>query len=651
MKIKENPLFSINYEKELNPSQLEAVTTAEGPLLIIAGAGSGKTRTLTYRVAHLVEKGISPHTILLLTFTRKASQEMIQRASILLDSRCINVPGGTFHSFANLVLQKYVDRIGFKKGFSILDRSDSESLINILRKEKGVSSKNRSFPRKQTLLNIFSSAVNKSLTIKDVVMDNYAHFATELDTIENLFSAYKCHKARHNFFDYDDLLTYLHILLRDDSEVRKTVSANYRYLMVDEYQDTNKIQAEIVYLLACEHKNVMVVGDDSQSIYAFRGANFKNIMIFPTMFPDTKIIKLEENYRSTQPILNLTNSIMDHAVLKYTKRLFTKKPGSMKPVLVCTESEYAQSRFVVERIKKIHEDMTPLNEIAVLFRAGFHSFGLEIELVKEGIPFIKVGGFKFLESAHIKDVLAHLRVICNPYDKISWYRILLLLDKIGPKTAQNLYEQLAEKKIGYSGLFTLKVNSVVSQRMKRLKELYESVNPATHTPAQIGNIIVNYYAPILEKNYDDHPKRSKDLEHLVTIMERYNNIEAFLTDMALEPPNTSTNGSFSSDYSDNTKLVLSTVHSAKGLEWKTVFVIWALDGRFPSIRAMQNSDDLEEERRLMYVAATRAKERLFFTYPINVYDRSSNMLLYSPSCFIDTVPENIIEKQIMKNRS
>jgi len=645
MQIKNKPLYSINYEKELNTPQLEAVTSTEGPLLIIAGAGSGKTRTLTYRVAYLVEKGVPAHAILLLTFTRKASQEMIQRASRLLDNRCANVPGGTFHSFANSVLQKYADRIGFKKGFSILDHTDSGSLISILRKEKGVSSKNRSFPRKQTLLNIFSRAVNKSLTIEDVVIDNYPHFAIELDAIEDLFNAYKRHKVKHNFLDYDDLLTYLHMLLTNDAEIRKIVSSNYFYLMVDEYQDTNKIQAEIVYLLAGEHTNIMVVGDDSQSIYAFRGASFKNIMTFPKIFPDAKIIKLEENYRSVQPILNLTNSIIDNAECKYTKRLFTKKTGGMKPVLACTKNEYAQSRFVVEKIKEIHGETTSLKEIAVLFRAGFHSFGLEIELAKEGIPFIKVGGFKFLESAHIKDVLAHLRVLHNPDDRISWYRIFLLLDKVGPKTAQKLYNDLSKKNTGYSGLFTLKVKPAISQSMSRLKKLFEYIDPTICSLSQIGDAIIDYYTPILESNYDDHPKRSKDLEHLVTIMERYDNIESFLADMALEPPNTSMDDSFSINYSGDDRLVLSTVHSAKGLEWKTVFVIWALDGRFPSLHAIKNSEELEEERRLMYVAATRAKERLFFTYPNDVYDKISKMMLYSPSCFIDMVPGSNIEKQ------
>lgn len=645
MQIQDKPFNKIDYAKELNASQLEAVTSTEGPLLIIAGAGCGKTRTLTYKVAYLVEKGVAPQSILLLTFTRKASQEMLQRASNLLDSRCAKVPGGTFHSFANFILQKYARKIGFKKGFSILDRLDSENLIGILRKEKGVASKNRLFPKKRTLLNIFSKAVNKSSTIEEIVKDNFSHFAIELETIEELFNAYKSEKIRHNFLDYDDLLTYLHILLKDNPEIRKAVSSNYLYLMVDEYQDTNTIQSEIVYLLAGEHKNVMVVGDDSQSIYSFRGANFENMMIFPTIFSDAKIIKLEENYRSVQPILNLTNSIIDSAKYKYTKKLFTKKTGGIKPVLACAENEYTQSRFVVEKIKEINGKKTPLKEIAVLFRAGFHSFGLEIELAKEGLPFVKVGGFKFLESAHIKDLLAHLRVIHNPDDRISWYRVFLLLDNIGPKTAQKLYEEISEKKTGHAGLLSLKSKPAISENMKRLKELFRYIDSTPCSISQTGEAIVNYYTPILVNKYDDYPKRLKDLEHLVTIMERYADFESFLTDMALEPPNTSIDDSFSTGHSDNNRLVLSTVHSAKGLEWKAVFVIWALEGRFPSLHAMQNKDEFEEERRLMYVAATRAKEYLFFTYPGNVYDKSSKKMLYSPSCFIDMVPDNKIEKK------
>jgi DNA helicase II / ATP-dependent DNA helicase PcrA len=635
--------FRIAYKKELNPSQFQAVNITKGPLLVIAGAGSGKTRTLTYRVARLVEEGISPSAILLLTFTRKASQEMLKRASQLLDHRCEGVAGGTFHSFAYSILRKYASRIGFNHDFSIIDRSDSENLISMLRKEmKGVS-RSGSLPRKQTLANIFSRAVNKNLSIEDIIHDDYPHFSRHLETIHTISNGYRKQKAEHNFFDYDDLLIYLEVLLKDHPDVREKICSTYHYLMVDEYQDTNKIQAEIVCLLT-GNNNVMVVGDDSQSIYAFRGANVENIMKFPEKFPGTRIIRLEENYRSVQPILKLTNVIIDRAKQKYSKTLFTRKSGGSLPLLVNAGSENNQSQFVVERIQTLNRNGVPLNQIAVLFRASFHSFDLEIELNREGIPFVKVGGFKFIESAHIKDVLSHVRVLFNPYDRLSWYRILLLLDNIGPKTALDIFETISAEQSGYAGLFKKKLTSKQSNSLERLKNFFSSIDPSEMSVVRLGEDVVKYYTPILQNKYDDHPKRAKDLEHLMTIMERYDNLEHFLADMALEPPSTSSRDGFFVDRSDDDRLILSTIHSAKGLEWHTVFIIWALDGRFPSTHAVHDEKALEEELRLIYVAATRAKERLFFTYPGTVYDKISGMVLSRPSRFLDDIPDDILKK-------
>ncbi|MFC1858294.1 ATP-dependent helicase [Thermodesulfobacteriota bacterium] len=637
--------FRISYQKELNPAQLEAVRYNEGPLLVIAGAGSGKTRTLTYRVARLVEEGVSPFAILLLTFTRKASQEMLKRATHLLDDRCEGVSGGTFHSFANMILRRYASYLGFESGFAILDRADSEELIGMSRKELGIKSSARAFPKKQTLANIYSKAINKVLSIEEVVRDDYPHFVGNLEDIAFLFHAYTQRKTESNFLDYDDLLVQLRRLLSEHPNLRERISSTYRYIMVDEYQDTNEIQAEIINLLASVHKNVMVVGDDSQSIYAFRGANFKNIMKFPEVFPGTRIIKLEENYRSVQPILNLTNEIIDRASEKYTKNLFTRKSGGSVPALVDATTENSQSRFVVEKVHELMRRNIPLGQIAVLFRAGFHSFDLEIELNREGIPFIKVGGFKFMESAHIKDVLSHIRVIANPYDRLSWYRILLLLDKIGPKTAQTLYEDIVAERAGYTGIFTVKHRSSKTAGLARLKEFFSEIDSRPMSLAEMGEAIVRYYAPILMGKYDDHPRRARDLEQLLTIMERYRRLDAFLTDMALEPPNTSFGTTLFAEPAEEDRLTLSTVHSAKGLEWHTVFVIWALDGRFPSFHSLNSVEEIEEELRLMYVAATRAKENLYFCYPMQVYDRSSGMFLSRPSRFLDMIPEDMLKKQ------
>jgi DNA helicase-2/ATP-dependent DNA helicase PcrA len=627
--------------EELNDAQRAAVEHAEGPLLVIAGAGSGKTRTLTHRVARLVDEGVHPAAILLLTFTRKASQEMLQRAARLLDQRCERVSGGTFHSFAHLQLRHHAARAGLSPDFAIIERTDAEALIGLIRKESINAPRQRPLPRKNTLADMFSRAVNKVQSVEEVVFADYAHLSDQIDAIVALFESYTQRKREHHFLDYDDLLVWFQRLLQDFPEVRRRISGSYRYIMVDEYQDTNKIQADILYLLTDANRNIMVVGDDSQSIYAFRGANFRNIIDFPTIFPGTRVIGLEENYRSTQPILNLTNIVIERAREKYSKHLFTRKSGGFPPELIETEDENTQSVYVVEQIQRLTARGMRLEQIAVLFRAGFHSFDLEIELSRQGIPFVKVGGFKFTESAHIKDVLAHLRVIANPYDRISWYRILQLVEKVGPRSAQSMYESIVTAGAGVNGLVTFKRKN---PGIERLKALYQSINANAMSIVEMGAAVIQYYLPILKRLFDDHPKRAKDLEQLLGILERYRRLEHFLTDMALEPPNISAEETlYTAEVRD--RLVLSTIHSAKGLEWQNVFVIWTLDGRFPSLYAIGNEEDMEEELRLMYVAATRARETLCFTYPRQVYDRSQGILLNRPSRFIDRIPDDVLVKR------
>jgi DNA helicase-2/ATP-dependent DNA helicase PcrA len=639
---REEKAFSIPYKEALNPAQYEAVTTLHGPMLVIAGAGSGKTRTLTYRVARLVEEGVPPSAILLLTFTRRAAQEMLRRAAALLDQRCERVAGGTFHSFANLTLRRYAERLGFRSGINILDRSDAEDVINLLRTRMGLNLKRRRFPRKRTIATIFSRAVNKVAPIEEVILEDYPHFLKETMDLLRLYKTYQAYKRENLLMDYDDLLIYLRALLEKNPDVQETLSQTYRYIMVDEYQDTNKIQADIIRFLAATHNNVMVVGDDSQSIYAFRGANFRNIMDFPTMFPGTKIIKLEENYRSTQPILEIANVIIGRAREKYTKVLFTQKEYGAVPAIVVAGDERMQSRFVSQRVLELREEGIPLNQIAVLFRSSYHSFDLEIELNQRNIPFVKVGGFKFMETAHIKDLLAHMKILANPLDSVSWHRVLLLVESIGPKTAEEIFQSVARYSKGIKGLTTLKPKPRYAQAFARLSKELESLDGKHLHLVEIGAKLMRYYEPILEKKYDDYPKRVKDLEHLLTIMERYQRLENFLSDMALEPPNASVDDILATDYEDE-QLVLSTIHSAKGLEWHTVFIISALEGRFPVTYASRSDEEMEEELRLMYVAATRAKENLYFTYPINIYDRSTGMVFSRPSRFIEGISEEILD--------
>ena len=434
--------YRINYAQLLNPAQLEAVTHREGPLLVVAGAGSGKTRTLIYRVARLIEGRVPPQAILLLTFTRRASQEMLGRAEQLVGEASRAVAGGTFHSFANTVLRRYGSAVGVQPNFTILDRSDMEDVINLIRTRMGLASKERRFPKKGTLTEIISMARNKARSLEEEIEEDFANLWDNKAEIVELARAYDAYKRERGLLDYDDLLYRYVELMEQHPAIRNRLSNTYRYVMVDEYQDTNAIQARMVRLLAADHQNVMAVGDDAQSIYSFRGANFRNIMDFPTLFPKAKIIKLEENYRSLQGILDLSNQVISRAAESYTKALFTRRLGEVRPLLIRAEDERMQSRFVSQRILELREDGVNLDEIAVLFRSSFHSFDLELELQRHDIPFVKRGGFKFIETAHIKDALAHLRVIANPVDAVSWLRVLLLLKGVGQRKAQQLIESL-----------------------------------------------------------------------------------------------------------------------------------------------------------------------------------------------------------------
>lgn len=632
----------IDYRKELNDAQCQAVMALEGPVLVIAGAGTGKTRTLVYRVARLVETGVDPRSILLLTFTRRAAEEMLRRASLLIDSRCARVAGGTFHSFANITLRQYGRKIDLSPNFTIMDRSDSEDVIQLLRTELGLNTRERRFPRKQTVAEIYSMALNKQWTIPDLIERDYPHLCDSLEDLLGLYERYVDYKRGRALVDYDDLLTKLRDLLAAHEEIRRRLSDTYQHIMVDEYQDTNRLQAEIIRLLAATHNNVMVVGDDAQSIYSFRGANFRNIMDFPKIFPGTRLISLEENYRSTQPILSLTNEIIRRARERYEKNLFTRKGDGAAPLLVRAESEQMQSRFVCQKILEIREEGVPLWDIAVLFRSSFHSFDLEIELARHNIPFVKRGGFQFMETAHIKDLLAHLRVLANPQDAVSWGRALLLLEGVGPQLGQKITRWVLSGNHPAERLRSFDAKGKVAHGLKTLAQVLQTCSEGQR-PAEQAQYLMQYYIPILKQKYpDDYPKRLRDLEHFLGMTERYRGLERLLSDMALEPPTDSVDGVLAVD-PDEGPLVLSTIHSAKGLEWHSVFIIWALEGRFPSYYNINTEEELEEERRLLYVASTRAKENLFVTYPIKIFDRGLRTVLSRPSQFIEGIPEELLE--------
>ncbi|MGH7255440.1 MAG: ATP-dependent helicase, partial [Nitrospirales bacterium] len=583
--------------------------------------------------------------ILLVTFTRKAAQEMLERAEALIGPRSQRVFGGTFHSVANTLLRRYGRVIGLNPGFTILDRGDAEDLLNFLRSDLGLSEKERRFPRKATIAEMFSKCENTLRALDDVVHEEFSHFSEHLEDLGHLKVAYERTKRQRHLLDYDDLLVVLRGLLADHEEARRLIGGRFRSILVDEYQDTNRLQAELVRKLAHGHDNVMVVGDDAQSIYAFRGATFRNIMEFPTIFPGTTVYKLEENYRSTQPILDLANQIMQAAADRYTKHLFTRKLDGPLPVLVEASGENTQSRFVAQKILELREEGVPLSEIAVLFRSSFHSFDLEIELSRRDVPFIKRGGFKFIETAHVKDLLAHLRVVANPLDAVSWNRALLLVEGVGPKKAQDLIAAVvkANDPLRRGVALLREVGGRAARGLKELARVLDGLADGTGlSPAEQVNQIYGYYLPVLKEHYDDYPKRMRDLEHLYTMAERYESVESFLADLALEPPDQSI-VDVEAGEREEARLVLSTIHSAKGLEWQCVFVIWVVDGRFPSAYAFLTDHDLEEERRLFYVAVTRAAQQLYLTYPMNVYDKATGSMLSKPTRFLDEVPPSLLE--------
>ncbi len=605
-------ISSSSLAEQLNPAQYAAVTHSDGPILVIAGAGSGKTRTLVYRMAHLIAQGVPPESILLLTFTRRAAQEMLSRASDLTAGSCRRVMGGTFHATANILLRRHGHHLDLGSNFTIIDRGDAEGIINLLKSSLGMAGAGKRFPSKRVVMNLISGAVNRATTIEQLVYGDHIHLSEFINDFYTIAEHYRQFKLDHALMDYDDLLINWKRLLAESEAARDELSTRFRHILVDEYQDTNLLQAEIVRLLAHRHSNVMVVGDDAQSIYSFRGADFSNIMRFPEQFPGTTMVKLEENYRSTEPILQLTNDIIAHAEKKFAKTLFTGKDGGSRPQLVVAPTEAAEARFVVETIERLRQEGTPLHDIAVLFRSGFHSFKLEIELAGHGIDFDKRGGLKLTESAHIKDLLSFFRVVINPWDNLSWNRILLQLDKVGPKTVHKILAAIRQSDTPFTALAAYRPAPAWKTQFDLLVATLQRLQEPGQTPSDQFDLVMEYYGPVFEKMYyDDYPKRRKELDQIKALIAGYGDLQSFVDDTALDPPDV---GVATDVFADDSRLILSTIHSAKGLEWDTVFVIGLAEGRFPHMNATPG-EQWEEERRLLYVAATRAKNQLYLTYP------------------------------------
>jgi len=685
---------------DLNPAQRRAVTHGDGPLLIVAGAGTGKTKTLACRVAHLIHAGVAPERILLLTFTRRAADEMISRATKMVgDSSRGRVWGGTFHAVANRLLRIQARAIGLSPDFTVMDESDAADLVNLVRSELGLANKDRRFPRKDTLVKVYSHTVNAQKPLSEIVEKHYPWCRDDLDAMREVFEVFGRRKREQSLLDYDDLLLYWSALCTVPSTGDR-VADQFDHVLVDEYQDTNAIQAEILRGMRRRKLNITVVGDDAQSIYSFRAATIRNILDFPAQFPGATLVTLEQNYRSTQPILAASNAVMASARERYTKELWSNRRSEQKPALVNCVDESDQTDAVCRNILDHLERGTPLMRQAVLFRAGHHSAALEIELARRNIPFHKYGGLKFIEAAHIKDMLAILRLLQNPFDEISWFRVLLMFEGVGPKTARRIMDelrvrraisadsggaspaegadrpdaafdtpltrlysgsvdappavrkQLAELRdalaychgVALAGTANTRKNATRRLRQSAPVERESTIQVARGNPQDATELAIvetdgldedrpgepslvlqlerirKFYEPLFERMYDNASVRARDLDQLGQIAARYRSRGNFISNLALDPPR-ATSDLAQPPFLEEDYLVLSTIHSAKGCEWDVVHIIHAADGMIPSDMAVGDESGIDEERRLFYVAMTRAKDMLYVYFPLRYYHR------------------------------
>lgn len=613
-----------NWLKELNPQQLEAVSHIDGPLLVIAGAGSGKTKTLAYRVANLISKGVSPERILLLTFTRRASKEMLARASEALgsdNSLTTQVWGGTFHAIANRLLRIYSKSVGLPPEFTIIDQSDAEDMLDVIRQKKIDSQKGR-FPRKGTILAIYSRKMNSGEDLEIVIKKQFPWCQKWTSQLKGIYKEYVNIKQQQNILDYDDLLLYWYYLLEDPG-ASDVIASRFDHILVDEYQDTNKLQSDILLGMRKNNKNIMVVGDDAQSIYSFRAATVQNILQFPALFPGTCKVTLEQNYRSTEPILNTTNNLISQSRQRFAKNLFSTRKGGTVPQIITCKDEDHESGMIIEKILAHYEQGIALNRQAVLFRSSSHSASLELALMKKEIPFHKYGGLKFLDAAHVKDFLSIVRILENPKDEIAWFRILKLLDGVGPATAASIYNHYKLQNFSVDSLSTVPAPKNIVQELLRFRKLIIDISGKDDLP--LGSqleLMSTFYMPLLEDNYENPVPRKNDIEHMVELSKGYRSRSQFLTDLILDPP-ASTSDLAGPSQKDEDYLVLSTIHSAKGLEWDAVYLIHAADGCIPSDMSTDSDDNIEEELRLAYVAMTRARDYLYVSWPMRFYSRPS----------------------------
>ena len=638
--------FKIDYQTELNERQLEAVKWSQGPALVLAGAGSGKTRTITYRTAYLAESGVNPENILMLTFTNKAAREMTGRIEQLLGGS-LAITSGTFHHVGNRILRRYAPKLDYPNNFTIIDSEDAKDLMDACRSQAGIDVKSQRFPKNSTLVSLLSKAINTESSIRDIIMREYPSYMLVQDDIEKVIKFYLQHKKQLGMMDYDDLLLNWLRLLREHPDVGTRLAQQYQYIMVDEYQDTNKIQGDIIDRLAAAHKNLMVVGDDAQSIYAFRGANYENILQFPERYPDCKVFKLETNYRSTPQICDLANTCIKFNERQFQKDLYATRSAGELPALIATATAKAQAEFIAQRILELRETNVSMEQMACLYRSHYQSLELQLELTKRGIPFVIRSGLRFFEQAHVKDTLSFLKVLYNPKDEVSWKRLLKLFPRVGGQTAHKIWLALFESAdpVGDMGSgklikqFKLKQHQALQDVFASLHRLGLNASPAQHLDA----VFSDFYRQYIDEKFENPRERKEDLNQLMVFSRQYLAVTDFLAELSLL-------GELGGEdvekeaIEDKEKVVLSTIHRAKGLEWEEVFLLWTAQYHFPSAQSLVNQDALEEERRLFYVAVTRAKNMLYMIYPqFNSYGDSREVIL-RPSQFVEELGANLYEE-------
>jgi DNA helicase-2/ATP-dependent DNA helicase PcrA len=669
--------LQIDYARELNPQQLAAVTAPPGPALVIAGAGSGKTRTLTYRVAYLLEQGIPPDRILLLTFTNKAAGEMMRRVSDLLGHELRSLWGGTFHSIGARILRTHAGVIGYRRDFTILDRDDAQDLIKACMADAQIDKKDKHFPKPAVLNEIFSLTANTHKTTEELVDGQFNYFSQFTAQISELAKCYAARKRSTNAMDFDDLLALWLKLLQENADVREQYQRRFQFILVDEYQDTNKLQSDLIDLLAAKHHNVTVVGDDAQSIYAWRGANFANILEFPKRYPGANVFKIETNYRSTPEILNVANAAIAANVNQFAKELAPARKSGVKPALVACQDAGQQAAFIAQRALDLRDEGVSLNNVAVLYRSHFHALELQLELTRQQIPFSITSGIRFFEQAHIKDATAYLKFAVNPRDEISFKRLVQLLPGIAAKGADKLWQNFnlemfpltrpsatlspsGGERDGVRG--DRKSNTPIAVALQDSiarvpKKAVLNWAQFTATIAQLEDETVRKSAAkmlrlVMDAGYDDYLKetyanyarRLEELQQLAEFAFQFGSVEEFLTQLALLTNVETEDDNATRD--DAEKLKLSTIHQAKGLEFDVVFVIMLCDGMFPSTRSMESNDGEEEERRLFYVAITRAKNELYLSHPLirGGFGNSGNDAFQSPSRFLSEIPKNLLNE-------